>query len=129
MGSIGHAPSLGRGCVQVIPCLENLPNGGVTALWVHYDVGPISGAGWIAGSHAIHEGLHDGIGFRGTWIAIQPLGGGDVLKEPYTQADPRDATGMAQAPVKAQPPGGVLFAVCGEGRQRCQVVRPGDHVG
>ena len=59
----------------------------------------------------------------------KPFGGGAVLKEPYKQADQRDATGMAQAPVEAQPPGGVLFSVCGEGRQRGQVIRPGDHVG
>ena len=61
--------------------------------------------------------------------AGKPLGGGAVLKEPYKQADQRDATGVAKAPVEAQPPRGMLFAACGEGCQRGQVVRPANHVG
>ncbi len=60
--------------------------------------------------------------------AGEPLSGGSALEEPDEQADQRDATGVAKAPVEAQPPRGVLFAACGEGCQRGQVVRPADHV-
>ena len=61
--------------------------------------------------------------------AGKPLGGGGALQEPDKQADQHNAAGVAQAPVEAQSPGGVLFAVCGEGRQRGQVIRSTDHVG
>jgi len=59
----------------------------------------------------------------------KPLDGSSALEQPNEQADQRDATGMAKAPVEAKPPCGVRLAACGEGRQRGQVVRPADHVG
>jgi len=61
--------------------------------------------------------------------AGEPLNGDGAFEQPEEQADQCDAGGVAKAPVEAQSPRGVLFAACGEGRQRSQVIRSADHVG